>query len=65
MMGGLGLDSLFNLAHLGFPEVPMRADIKPTQSDIDHAVDSIRAWRSYLPPPCVTAMIKDGWQWST
>jgi hypothetical protein len=50
---------------LGFPSLSMRADIRPTRAEVDHAVASIREWRLYLPPACVTAMIKDGWQWST
>jgi hypothetical protein len=67
MIGGLGLDSLFSSAQLGILSggVDVRDDIKPTQADIDHAVSSIREWRVYLPLPCVAAMIKDGWQWST
>jgi hypothetical protein len=65
MIAGLGLDSLFASAQLGIPGLSMRADIKPTQADIDHAVANIRGWRAYLPPACVAAMIKDGWQWST
>jgi hypothetical protein len=65
MIGGPGLDSLFSSVQLGFPSLNIRADIKPTRAEIDNAVASIRAWRVYLPPACVAAMIKDGWQWST
>jgi len=65
MGGGLELDSLFSSVQLGFPRLNMRADIKPTRAEIDRAVASIRDWRVYLPPACVAAMIKDGWQWST
>lgn len=64
MIGGLGVDSLFMSAQLAF-SVGARMDTKPTEAEIDYAVASIRAWRSYLPPACVAAMIKDGWQWST
>lgn len=64
MIGGLGLHSLFDSAQLGVG-MDTRADIRPTQAEIDRAVASIRGWRDYLPRPCVAAMIKDGWQWST
>jgi hypothetical protein len=65
MSDGLGLNYLFDSVQCGIQIGPVRAEIKPTQSDIDHAVASIREWRAYLPPPCVAAMIRDGWQWST
>jgi len=63
--GGLSFDSLASSAQLGFPIIVERANIKPTQAEIDQAVANIRAWRAFLPPPCVAAMIKDGWHWST
>jgi hypothetical protein len=40
-------------------------DLQPTRAEIERAVGNIRAWRSYLPEPCVAKMIEDGWQWST
>jgi hypothetical protein len=63
MIAGLDLDELVNSAQLDVSSVHARD--KHSQSDVSHAVANIRAWRAYLPEACVTAMIKDGWQWST
>jgi hypothetical protein len=65
MINRFGLDPLFAVAQVGLPGLRVRVDLKPTQAEIDHAVASISVWRDYLPPRCVAAMIKDGWQWST
>ena len=62
---GSGMGSLFNSAQLEILKRVARADIRPSTAEIEHAVASIREWRAYLPPTCVAAMIKDGWQWST
>ena len=29
------------------------------------AVEAITDWMSYLPKDCVSAMVRDGWHWST
>ncbi len=65
MIAGLGLNPLFSAAQLAIPEPRARDAIRPTTTEVDRAVASIHTWRSYLPPSCVTAMIKDGWHWST
>jgi len=65
LIAALHLENLFNSAQLGFPSAEEAAFLKPTQADGDRAIDNIRAWRAYLPAPCVDRMIDDGWQWST
>jgi hypothetical protein len=62
MIAGLELEALFKSEQLGIPSVHPR--IRQSQLDVNRAVFNIRSWRAYLPEACVTAMIKDGWQWS-
>jgi|HubBroStandDraft_2_1064218.scaffolds.fasta_scaffold1288312_1 hypothetical protein len=65
LIAAIDLKFLFNSPQWGFPKLERDAMIKPNKADIEHAVANIRVWRRYLPRDCVTAMIKDGWQWST
>ncbi len=37
----------------------------PNSAMTARAAANIAAWREYLPEDCVTAMINDGWHWST
>jgi hypothetical protein len=52
-------------AELAIPNLEMTESIKPTHAAVTRVVANIRTWRTYLPAACVTAMIKDEWQWST
>jgi hypothetical protein len=36
-----------------------------TSTEIAHFARNIAAWREYLPPDCVAAMIRMGWHRST
>jgi hypothetical protein len=65
LVAALHLESLFASSGLAFPNPDWAESIKPTDAEIKRAVANIREWRSYLPDACVTAMIEDGWQWST
>lgn len=65
LIAAIDLKFLFNSAQLGFREFERDAMIKPSKAEIERAVANTRVWRKYLPRACVTAMIKDGWQWST
>jgi hypothetical protein len=59
------LKDLFVAQRLASGTTPLAADLRPTPAEIERAVASIRAWRAYLPGPCVAKMIYDGWHWST
>jgi len=37
----------------------------PNNATTARAAANIAAWREYLPDACVTAMINDGWHWTT
>ena len=37
----------------------------PSSAVTARAAANIAAWREYLPEACITAMINDGWHWST
>ena len=37
----------------------------PNNPTTARAATNIATWREYLPEACVTAMINDGWHWST
>jgi hypothetical protein len=37
----------------------------PNNAATARAAANIAAWREYLPEDCITAMISDGWHWST
>jgi hypothetical protein len=37
------------------------AEITERAADIERAERNVRLWRSYLPPECVNAMIRMGW----
>jgi hypothetical protein len=37
----------------------------PADPETAHAVANITEWRRYLPEACISAMIRDGWHWST
>lgn len=37
----------------------------PSDTPTARAAANIATWREYLPEDCVTAMINDGWHWST
>jgi hypothetical protein len=65
LIAALHLENLFNSAQIGFPSAEDADFLKPTRVDSERAVANIRAWRTYLPEPCVAKMIDDGWQWST
>jgi hypothetical protein len=65
LIAALHLESLFMSQQLGLAGAGVASDLKPTRAESARAVANIRAWRSYLPEPCVATMIDDGWQWST
>jgi hypothetical protein len=65
LSAALHLENLFVAQQLRPIAAPMEWDLNPTGAETARAVASIRAWRTYLPPPCVQKMIDDGWQWST
>ncbi len=65
LIAALRLENLFMSEQLGLAGVGLANDLKPTRDESDRAVANIRAWRTYLPAPCVAIMIDDGWQWST
>jgi hypothetical protein len=31
----------------------------------EHAAANIVGWMGYLPPECISTMVRDGWHWST
>jgi hypothetical protein len=37
----------------------------PVDTATARAAANIAEWRSYLPEDCISAMIRDGWQWTT
>ena len=61
----LRLEKAFEAEHLGFGATVTASSLHPSRADSERAVENIRAWRGYLPPPCVDRMIAEGWQWST
>ena len=65
LIAALGLENLFMSEQLGLTSPGVANALKPTRAESERAVTSIRAWRTYLPEPCVARMIDDGWQWST
>jgi hypothetical protein len=65
LIAELHLESVFNSAHLGFTKAEEARFPRATAAENERAVLKIRAWRKYLPEPCVCRMIDDGWQWST
>lgn len=65
LIAALHLDSLFDATQCGILSPIEAASIKPDKVATARAIANIRAWRTYLPEACVTAMINDGWQWST
>jgi hypothetical protein len=58
-------EKLFIAQHQESTQSAIETDLNPTRAETEQAVANIRAWRSYLPGPCVQRMIDDGWQWST
>jgi hypothetical protein len=64
-MAALHLEDAFNSAQLVPPTAEEVAFLKPTRAESERAVANMRAWRAYLPGPCVASMVDDGWQWST
>lgn len=65
LIAALHLENLFMSEHLALVNTGVANALKPTRAESERAVANIRAWRSYLPEPCVARMIDDGWQWST
>lgn len=65
LIAALHLENLFVSEQLGLASAGVANDLKPTRAESERAVANIRAWRTYLPAPCVAKMIDDGWQWST
>jgi hypothetical protein len=65
LIAALHLENLFTSQQLGLPGAALANDLQPTRAESARAVANIRAWRDYLPAPCVAKMIDDGWQWST
>lgn len=65
LLDALSFESIFSAAQLRPPSAEEIKLITPTVAECANAIDNIRAWRSYLPEPCVATMISDGWQWST
>jgi hypothetical protein len=65
LISALHLESLFLSEQFGSPSAEVANALRPTLAERERAVASIRAWRTYLPAPCVATMIDDGWQWST
>ena len=65
LIAALHLENLFISEQLGFAGAVVANDLNPARAESERAVANIRAWRTYLPAPCVTKMIDDGWQWST
>jgi hypothetical protein len=49
--------------------IPTDAAVSPcpagTEVDTAHAAENVEDWIRYLPRDCVTAMVCDGWQWTT
>jgi len=37
----------------------------PVDTATTRAAANIAAWRAYLPEDCISAMIRDGWHWTT
>jgi len=65
LMDVLRSEDVFNSTQLISPTAEEAAFVKPTQAESERAVGNMRAWRAYLPAPCVASMLDDGWQWST
>jgi hypothetical protein len=61
----LRMEHMFISTQMVFPSSEEAGALRPTSAESERAVASIRAWRDYLPGPCVARMIEEGWQWST
>ena len=65
LIAALHLENIFMSEQLALASAGVESPLKPTRAESERAVANIRAWRTYLPEPCVATMIDDGWQWST
>jgi hypothetical protein len=65
LVAALQAENLFIAQHPGYSGAHLTDDLRPSLAESVRAVDNIRAWRTYLPAPCVNKMMEDGWQWST
>jgi hypothetical protein len=65
LIAALHLENLFNSAQFGFANAEEARSLMPTRAESERAMANIRAWRTFLPEPCVAMMIDDGWQWTT
>jgi hypothetical protein len=65
LVAALYSENLFIAQHPGWGDARALNELKPSLAESVRAVDNIRAWRTFLPAPCVTKMMEEGWQWST
>jgi hypothetical protein len=65
LVAALQAENVFITQHPAFDDARLADELKPSLAEAVRAVDNIRAWRTYLPGPCVTKMMEEGWQWST